>query len=215
MIYSEYLQQTFDNPREYYWNQINKSLDAMTRSEDTKNLWINKFRNSLEKAATHLGVQINSKDMHAQLCFKACQALLMETVLTFGEPPHVAYALEYFNYAPTRFDLGENPRSVNIDQTSFYNRLLDRLETTLLTRVNASILNDGTGLVSNIIVDLDRLRRDLRVIVSTFYSNNPELKQSTNNMPKLQTSVNKVFSKISLEFDQKARELNKSHLNGI
>ena len=31
-----------------------------------------------------------------------------DIVLTCGKVPHVAYALEYFMYAPTIFDLGEN-----------------------------------------------------------------------------------------------------------
>ena len=214
MIYNEYLQPSFENPRDYYWAQINKSLDAMTQRQDTKNKWINQFQNSLNKAATKLGVHTDSKEMNAQLCFKACQAVLMETVLTFGEPPHVAYALEYFNYAPTRFDLGENPRSVNIDQTSFYNRLLDRLENTLLTNVNSAILNNTSGSFSNTVVDLDKLRRDLKQTVNNFYSNNPEFKQSTDRMPELQSSINKMFSALSLNFDKKVRS-NKNSTYGL
>ncbi|MBQ7798110.1 MAG: hypothetical protein IJ371_03205 [Clostridia bacterium] len=208
MVYSEYLTTTFDNPYDYYWKQINKSLDAMTKKEETKTKYINHFKSMLTKEAEKLGVDITSNKLLAQLCYKACQAVLMEAVLTFGKPPHVAYALEYFVYAPTLFDLGENTRSVNFDLSAYYNQLVTRLESTLTKECNANILNNVNGGISNNIIDLDRLRKDLRQIVATFYEHNPELKQSTDKMPELQYNVTKLFSKLSIEFDKK-NKLNK------
>ena len=202
MLYNKYLNSTFDDPKDYYWGQIHQSLNSLTQREESKAAWINSIKKSLNEAAIKLNVPVDSKNMNAQLCFKACQAILMETVLTLGEPPHVAYALEYFNYAPTRFDLGENPRSVNISPSSFYNRLLDRLESTLLTKVNSALLNNSNNSFSNTIVDLDKIRRELRFTINDFYSSNPALKQSTNHIPPLQTKVKKIFSDLSLDFDK-------------
>lgn len=204
-MYNEYLSSTFDNPNQYYWAQINKSLSAMTKREETKTKWTNHFKESLNKEAFKLGVSVNDKKMNAQLCYKACQAVLMEMVYTFGKPPYVAYALEFYNYAPTRFDLGENPRSINQDSTSFYNRMLDRLEDTILTESNSAILCNSINDFSNTVVDLDLFRRELRQVVGSFYASHPELKESTNNIPELQDSVKKVLSNLSLSFDKKAR----------
>jgi len=206
-MYNEYLSSTFDNPNQYYWAQINKSLSAMTKREETKTKWTNHFKESLNKEAYKLGVPVNDKKMNAQLCFKACQAVLMEMVYTFGKAPHVAYALEFFNYAPTRFDLGENLRTVNSDTSSFYNKMLDRLEATLLTESNSAILCNSTNGYSNNVVDLDLLRNELKRVVENFYEENPELKQSTNHVPELQEFVKKILSNLSLSFDKKAKSL--------
>lgn len=212
MLYNEYISTTLDNPNQYYWSQINKSLNAMTQKEATKTRWINHFNELLGKEAYKLGVAIDDKKMNAQLAFKACQAVLLEMVLTFGKPPHVAYALEYFEYAPTIFDLGESPRTVNLNQNCYYNRLLDRLEMTLLTECNSAILNNtSSSSVSSNIIDLDKLRRDLRQIVATFYANSPELKESTNHMPELQKTITRLFSNLSLEFNKKS-QANKSSM---
>lgn len=208
---NEYITTTFNNPYDYYWEQINRSLDAMTKKEETKTRYINHFNEMLNKEAFKLGVNVRDNKMLAQLCYKACQSILLETVLTYGKAPHVAYALEYFMYAPTLFDL-ENSRAVNFDQNAYYNQLVMRLEATLTKECNAAILNNINSGISNTILDLDQLRRDLKYIVTSFYNKNPELMESTNHMPELQFEVNKLFSGLSIEFDNK-NKLNKSFNN--
>jgi len=204
MTYSPYLTTTFENPYDYYWKQIHTSLNAMTRKDETKKKYISNFEILLKEKALELGVNIRNKKMYPELCFKACQAVLLEVILTCGKPPHVGYALEYFYYAPTLFDLGENPTAINMDSSTFYNLLLDRLSDTLTSEVNSAILSNNNGGIANNILDLDKLRRYLKQIVATFYLNNPEIKASTNKQPELQNKVRKVFSNIAVEFNKKA-----------
>ncbi len=201
-MYNSYLATTFEDAHQYYWNEINRSLNAMTQKEETKRKYLNHFKEVLQKEADRLDVSINSKQITAELCFKATQSILLETVLTYGKAPHVAYALEYFYYAPTFFDLGENLRAVNISSGAYYNQLVSRLKATLTKQCNATILNN-IGTSETTILDLGRLRQDLRRTVEDFYRQNPELEESSNHIPELQQKVNKIFSNLSLEFDKK------------
>lgn len=209
MFYNEYITTTSENPHKYYWKQINQSLDAMTKKEATKTKYIEHFNKLLQNEANKLGVRIDDNKMLAQLCYKACQSVLLEMVLTFGKPPYVAYALEYFMYAPTIFDLRENEKTVNLDLGAYYNRIVTRLETTLTKEQNANMLNKA-----NTVVDLNKLRSDLKQLVYAFYENHPELKQSTNHIPELQGKITKLFSNLSLEFDEKSK-LNNTKFNNL
>ena len=113
---NEYLTTTIKNPYDYYWEQIDKSLSASTRNEDAKKRYRQSFEDALSEAASNIGIGVKDKKMYAQLCFKACQAVLVETIFSCGKPPYIGYALEYFVTAPTIFDLGENPRKINFNQ---------------------------------------------------------------------------------------------------
>lgn len=203
MSYNNYITTTYNNPYEYYWEQIDKSLDAMTSKEETKNTYRNHFKSLLNEKARELGVSMTDKAIYPQLCFKACQSILLEMVLTFGKPPYTAYALEYFVTAPSLFDLGENPRAVNMNLNAYYNQLVLRLEETLTGTINSSTLTTANN-AEYTILNLDKIRKDLKNIVHKFYTNNPSLIESTKANPTLQKAVNKLFSTLSQELDQKA-----------
>lgn len=203
MSYNNYITTTYDNPYEYYWKQIDKSLAAMTNRDETKNKYRNHFKSLLNEKARELGVSMTDKAIYPQLCFKACQSILLEMVLTFGKPPYTAYALEYFVTAPSLFDLGENARTVNMDLDAYYNQLVIRLEETLTGTINSAILTHTDG-VDNTVLNLDKIREDLKSIVHKFYTNNPALLESTKANTALQKAVNKLFSNLSQELNQKA-----------
>lgn len=200
---NNYITTTYDNPYEYYWKQIDKSLDAMTNKDTTKNKYRNHFKSLLNEKARELGVSMTDKEIYPQLCFKACQSILLEMVLTFGKPPYTAYALEYFVTAPSLFDLGENSRTVNMDLDAYYNQLVLRLEETLTGTINSAILTRTDG-IEHIVLNLDKIRENLKSIVHRFYKNNPALLESTKANTTLQKAVNKLFSNLSQELDQKA-----------
>ena len=201
----KYITTIYSDPYEYYWEQINDSISAIPTKEKQKKIYIDNFKTMLAEAAAEMKVNVRDKKMLTQLCYKACQAILFEIVFSTGKPPHVAYALEYFEYAPTIFDLGDNPRVVNWDDKSYYHKLVKRLWDTLNKECNSSILNNIHSKSFNNVLDLEQLRADLKRVVARFYTYNPELRESTDHILELQHQVTTIFSTISREFDKKAK----------
>lgn len=205
----KYITTIYSDPYEYYWKQINDSINALPTKEKQKKIYIDNFKTMLAEAATEMNVDVRDKKMLTQHCYKACQAILFEIVFTTGKStkkhPYVAYALEYFEYAPTIFDLGDNPHVVNMDDRSYYHKLVKRLWDILNKEFNSYILNNINSKNFNNVLDLDRLRDDLKKIIAKFYAYHPELSESTDHIPELQKQVNMIFSNISHEFDNKVK----------
>ncbi|MBQ7287828.1 MAG: hypothetical protein IJW73_08725 [Candidatus Gastranaerophilales bacterium] len=197
---NEYLTTTTESPYNYYWEQIDKSIAATSPNEERQKMLRKAFEDKIQGKANERNLNVKDKQMYAQLCFQACQAVLFEAVLTFGKPSFVAYALEYFVYAPTIFDLGKNPKKVNWDPMSYYNQLLRELENVLEGDLCSPILNNKFSSSTYNVLDVDTLRHNLRKAIDKFYANNPETKESTNNNPELQSKISAIFSNLNTEF---------------
>jgi hypothetical protein len=205
----DYIQYISRNPIDYYWEQMEKSLDTMTRLQKDKNSYIEFLNENLLKHARELNVDVKDRKMHYDYCFKACQLVLLEQIYLNGRACSTGYAWEFFVCGKNAFELGNKQRTVNLDQNSFYNQLLNTLEDAFQSEVNRNLLSAKKG-TEYIAVDIDRIRRNLAEKIKIYYNNHPEKTTSTQSNPAVQKIATGIFSTLADELSDKVERANRN-----